>query len=1512
MAPRRNVARNRENTPMTSADIEQLIAQRVADAIADYEANRSTGGSPGSGAAGAPVTNGTRCSYESFLKCKPPPFSGLEGATGLVKWIEKVESVFSMCNCPEDYRVKYAAGTFEGQALTWWNAQVQAITLELANSTPWEEFTEMLRAEYCSRSELQKLDQEFWNLTMKDADIVGYTNRFYELCRLCPAMVKPEYKKIERYIWGLAPQIQSMVTSSVPKTIQDAVRLAHHLTDQGVRQGTMGKKAAVGKQEATSNNNSGGNQKGKWNNKRGRNQSDQKAPETVKAFVAAPADPSKKPRAVYSGPLPKCNKCSFHHNGTCESARCQNCKRIGHSAQGCRFNAATPPATATPTATNTGVTRTCYGCGEAGHFRRNCPKNKANGGNAHGRAFVIGNVEARQDPNIVTGTFLLNNNYATILFDTGADKSFVSSDFSDLLGVRPTALTCNYTIELADGKLIETDKVYQGCALNLADHPFSIDLLPVTLGSFDVVVGMDWLSKNQAEIVCGEKVVRIPLPSGETLSIQGEKSGSKLRIISSMKTRKCLRKGCHAILAHVTEKKSEEKKLEDIPIVRDYPEVFPEDLPGLPPSRQVEFRIDLVPGAAPVARSPYRLAPSEMQELSSQLQELLDKGFIRPSSSPWGAPVLFVKKKDGSFRMCIDYRELNKLTIKNRYPLPRIDDLFDQLQGSSYYSKIDLRSGYHQLRIHEDDVPKTAFRTRYGHYEFMVMPFGLTNAPAVFMDLMNRVCKPYLDKFVIVFIDDILIYSRSQEEHTHHLKLILELLKNEKLYAKLSKCEFWIREVQFLGHVVNEKGIHVDPSKIEAIKNWEAPSTPTEVRQFLGLAGYYRRFIENFSKIAQPLTALTQKDKKFDWGDKQESAFQLLKQKLCSAPILSLPEGTDGFVVYCDASHQGLGCVLMQHTKVIAYASRQLKVHEKNYTTHDLELGAVVFALKIWRHYLYGTKCTIFTDHKSLQHIFDQKELNMRQRRWVELLNDYDCEIRYHPGKANVVADALSRKERTKTLRVRALGMTIQTNLTSHIRQAQLEALKEPNLKNESLRGMDKQFEVKSDDTRYFMNRIWVPSFGNLRDLVMDEAHKSRYSIHPGSDKMYHDLKEHYWWPNMKADIATYVSKCLTCSKVKAEYQKPPGLLQQPEIPQWKWEEISMDFITKLPKTISKCDTIWVIVDRLTKSAHFLPINEKDKMDKLTKIYLKEVVSKHGVPHSIISDRDSRFTSRFWQSLQKALGTRLDMSTAYHPQTDGQSERTIQTLEDMLRACVIDFGSRWDEHLPLAEFSYNNSYHTSIKAAPFEALYGRKCRSPICWAEVGDSQLTGPEIIHETTERIVQIRNRLKVARDRQKSYADVRRRPLEFEVGDKVMLKVSPWKGVIRFGKRGKLNPRYIGPFQILARIGPVAYRLQLPQELSGVHNVFHVSNLKKCLSDETQIIPLEEIQIDDQLHFVEEPVEIMDREVKRMKQSRIPIVKVRWNSRRGPEFTWEREDQMQRKYPHLFEDAPVAVDAN
>ncbi|GJX79970.1 putative reverse transcriptase domain-containing protein [Tanacetum coccineum] len=731
--------------------------------------------------------------------------------------------------------------------------------------------------------------------------------------------------------------------------------------------------------------------------------------------------------------------------------------------------------------------------------------------------------------------------------------------------MKPSVVSPSYEIEIASGLKVATNMIVRGCRLELEGHTFIIDLIPFGHGSFDMIVGMDWLSKLRAKIVCFEKIVQILLSNGENLEVHGERPEGNLKQLKTMKVN--------------------EPKLKDIPVVRKFPSVFLEDLSGLPLSREVEFRIDLIPGAMPVAKSPYH------------------------------------------------YRELKKLTIKNRYPLPKIDDLFNQLQGLRYFLKIDLRFGYHQLRVREEDIPKTAFRTR-----------------------------PYLDKFVIVFVDDILIYSKSKEEHEVHLKLILELLEKEKLFGKFSKCKFWLQEVHFLSHVVNSEG----------------------------LAGYYRRFIANFSKIAKPLTLLTQKDKKFEWGDEQENAFQTLKDMLCDAPILALPEGTNDFVVYCDASNQGFGYVLMQRNKVIAYASRQLKIHEKNSTTHDLELGAM--------------------------------------RRWIELFSDYDYEIYYHPSKANVVADALSRKEWMKPRRARALSMTIHSSIKAKIREAQSEASKDVNTPAEMLRGLDKQFERKKDGRLYFVERIWVPAYGNLRTLIMNEAHATKYSVYPGADKMYFNLQDLYWWPGMKKDIALHVSKCLTCSKVKAEHQKPSGLLQQPEILEWKWENITMDFIMKLPRTSSEHDAIW-----------------------------------------------------------------------------------------------------------------------------------------------------------ETTDKIVQIKERLKATRDRQKSYVDNRRKPLEFSVGDKVLLKVSPWKGVVRFVKRSKLSPRYEGQFEVVERVGPVAYRLCLPQELGGIHDTFHVSNLKKCLADINLHVPLEEIKIDEKLRFVEEPIEIMDREVKKLKQSWIPIVKVCWNSRRG-----------------------------
>nr|GEU53678.1 putative reverse transcriptase domain-containing protein [Tanacetum cinerariifolium] len=949
-----------KSAPLTQAAIRRIIKEKVDAAIAAERArhanarNDARGSRPVRGQDAMPVVR--KCTFSWFMKCNPTAFYGTEGAIELQRWFKKTKSIFGISECAEGKKVKFAAATLQGPALTWWNAK-----------------------------------------------------RFNELALTCPRMVEQEIVKVDAYIRGLTDNIKGEVTSSKPANLNESMCIAHKLMEQ--KSQARDERIFEGKKRKWERFQSG-NSSGKRNHKDNSRQTLQNNQKqgNARAMITAPIDGK-----VSSGSPPLYEQCFTRHVSPC-MIKCHKCGKVRYNARCCKEKNVATRANAQPVLT-------CYDCGEQGHTRNRCPRKgkQVETREFCGRAYAIKDAEP-QGSNVVTGTFLLNNRYASVLFDLGSDRSFVDTRFSSMLNIDPVKIGASYEVELADGR-----------------------------------------------------------------------------------ARMYVKRGCHLFLAHVTEKKSKEKQLEDVPVIHDFPE------------------------AAPVAHAPHRLAPSKMRELS----------------------------------------------------------------GSSVYFKIDLRS-----KITNYALKKRTFQLQ--HLE---------------LDLMNRGCKPYLDKFIIVFIDDILLYSKDEEEHEKYLKIILELLKKERLYAKFSDCDFWLDSIQFNDHVIDRSGVH--------------------------------RFIEGFSLISKPLTKLTKKDKKYEWGKKEEEVFQTLKQKLCSAPILALLEGTEDFVVYCDAS---------------------LKVESKRVS-----------------HYVF-----------------------------------------------------------------QALTMTFHNDLPKQIREAQKEAMKRKNVRAENLGRLIKQiFEFRPDRTRY---------------------------------------------------------------------------------------------------------------------------------------------------------RDSHFTARFWKSLQKALGMNLDMSTAYHLQTDGQNERIIETLEDMLRARVINFGSSWDCHLLLVKFSYNNSYHASIKAAPYEALYGWKCRSPVCWSEVGDSQLTTPELIRDTIEKIVQIKNCLLTARSRQKSYADRRTKPLEFEVGDMVLLKVSSWKGALRFGKRKKLSPHYIGPFKILARVVPVAYTLELPKELKGIHSTFHVLNLKKCLAEGDIVVLMDEIQLDDMFYMIEEPMEVVDREVKRLKQSRIPIVKVHWNLQRGLEFTWECEDQIKKKYPHLF----------
>ncbi|WVZ51471.1 LOW QUALITY PROTEIN: hypothetical protein U9M48_002616 [Paspalum notatum var. saurae] len=721
------------------------------------------------------------------------------------------------------------------------------------------------------------------------------------------------------------------------------------------------------------------------------------------------------------------------------------------------------------------------------------------------------------------------------------------------------------------------------------------------------------------------------------------------------------------------------------------------------------------------------------------------------------------------------------------------------------------------------------------------MSFGLTNAPAYFMYLMNKVFMEYLDKFVVVFIDDILVFSTNEEEHEKHLRMVLQKLRENQLYAKLSKCEFWLLEVSFLGHIISKGGISVDPCIIKVVQDWVAPQNVSEIRSFLGLAGYYRRFVKNFSKIAQPLSKLLAKGATFEWTNKCQFSFEELKKLLTTEPVLIMPYVQKLFTMYCATSRQGLGCVLMQEGHV-------LREHEQNYPTHDLELVAVVHALKIWRHYLMGKKTEIYKDHESLKYIFTQPDLNLRQRRWLELIKDYDVNINYHPGKANVVADALSQKSYCSHLIARARELPQELceecalfmfGILSHTKAVVLEIDEKIQAIKQSIKeGRSSEFTEDEEGVVWYKQRLCVPNIESLQELILCEAHDSAYSMHPGSTKMYHDLKTRFWWYGMKHDVAEYVALCDTCQRVKAEHQRPTGLLQPLKIPEWKWKEIGMDFIVGLPRTQSGFDSIWVIVDRLLKVAHFIPVKERYTGKDLAKLFMSRIICLHGVPKRILSDRGTQFTSIFWKKLHEATGTKLDFSSAYHPQTDGQTERVNQILEDMLRACALSNKKSWDKSLSYAEFFYNNSYQASLKKAPFEVLYGRRCRTPLLWDQVREKVVFGPDMVKESERQVQEVRNNLK---SRQKSYADHRRRELTFEIGDHVYLKVLPIRGLRRFKVKGKLAPRYIDPFRIVDKKGAVAYQLELPASLSRVHDVFHVSQLKKCLRVPEEQITLE-----------------------------------------------------------------------
>jgi len=1046
----------------------------------------------------------------------------------------------------------------------------------------------------------------------------------------------------------------------------------------------------------------------------------------------------------------------------------------------------------------------------------------------------------------------VNGHPAHILIDGGAEGNVISATFAKQHSL-PLVSCSPIPIILPDGSSSITNNT---ASITLARDTYHDTLNPLlyNLQKYDLILGKPWLANvnpkinwrtNALHFTHNNLDVRWVCRGFAPSSVTAKSRGLVLSHLHFNAI--AAQHGSEVFVALVKigkDQKSIELPPEIHPIVHsEFPDVFPDTLPyGLPQDRGDEMKIETLPDTDPPFKPVIRLSTAELDELRKQLDDLLKKGFIKPSTSPYGAPVLFVRKKDGTLRMCVDYRGLNRITIKNRHPLPRIDELIDRFRGARFFTKLDLISGYHQQRIFEPHTHKTAFRCRYGHFEFNVVPFGLTNAPAAFSTMMARALDPVLDKCVVVYLDDILIYSKSKEEHLAHIRSVLSLLRKNGLYAKLSKCSFMQEETEFLGHVVSKNGIHTSAGHVKAITEWPTPKKQKDVQQFVGLAQFYHQYIDGFASIAFPLTSLLGEGTPFSWGKDQVRAFTALKKAISKAPVLRIFDPDLPTTVETDASGFALGAVLFQtdeygESRPVAYTSRKLNSAERNYPTHEQELLAVVHALKKWRYYLDGSHFVVYTDHATLQHFPTQPKLTRRQARWMELLQEYDFDFRYKRGADNIVPDALSRRpdhqeEPTPDPPPVAVhSLTIE--LDPGVRQRLIDEYPEDHrlgpIYQSCLEGSCPPRYFLVNDLLCTVHRgstvVCIPRKSDLRLSLLHDAHDSAIAGHLGFDKTYSTLHRSVYWPKMSIETREYIKTCESCQRNKSSHQRPAGLLQPLEIPEERWQTVTMDFIVQLPKTPRGYDAITVFVDKLSKQVHFAPSHTTDTASDVARIFFDNVFRLHGMPTAIVSDRDTKFTSRFWKELHRLLDVKLAMSTAFHPQTDGQTERANQTLEAMLRAFVDHRQTNWDLLLTAAEFAYNNSKNATTGFSPFFLNSGTHPRLPASLLQPASTPSPSVNDFVEAQGAALTIaKDAIAHAQEHQARNADTHRRDHDFKIGDKVMLNS---ENITLDANRGrpsrKLAARMIGPYTIVAQHSPVSFRLELCSN-AKIHDVFHV----------------------------------------------------------------------------------------
>lgn len=1428
-------------------------------------------------------------------KVKLPVFEGDDP----VAWITRAEIYFDVQNTADEMRVKLARLNMEGSTIHWFN-----LLLETEDDLTWEKLKKALIARYGGRR-LENPFEELSNLRQ-----IGSVEEFVESFELLSSQVGrlPEEQYLGYFMSGLKPQIRRRVRTLNPVTRMQMMRMAKDVEDELREDDDEGERSYGRKQgvDRVGRNDWAGS------SQRQRSGSSFNPKETNRSTNTGWNNPTMKSGLMGSNQNSSPSMLSTGRKGDTErrggsTDRWKGVRSIHNDEMAERR-----------------AKGLCFKCGGKYHpTLHKCPERAmrllilGEGESLNEEGEIVSleaeeSVDGEEEVDAVCNVIgvlgsmgeyrtmkiggKLENVDVVVLIDSGASHNFISPKLTTALGLSVTPIV-ERKIKLGDGHKVSSQGVCEGIKLVLGALEVSVDALVLDLGGLDVVLGVSWLCTLGKVMMDWKNLTMQFWHQGKTIVLQGQGENQERQcFLNSFLEDRQGRVGEEWWLSSQRQKVGGKEMMDEglKEVLSKFTEVFQDSI-RLPPRRSQSHQIKLFPDHGPVNVRPYRYPHHQKEEIERQVKELLEAGVIRQSMSAFSSPVILVKKKDNSWRMCVDYRALNKATIPDKYPIPIVDELLDELFGAIIFSKIDLKSGYHQIRVHEEDVHKTAFRTHNGHYEYLVMPFGLMNAPATFQSTMNDIFRPFLRKFVLVFFDDILIYSQNMLDHYNHLEQVLAVLVSNCFVANQAKYKFGYEQVDYLGHIISGKGVAVDPEKVKCIRDWPPPKNVKGVRGFLGLTGYYRKFIKDYGKVAKPLTELTKKDN-FLWGKEATEAFENLKDIMTTSPVLVLPNFALPFEVECDAAGRGIGAVLMQNRQPIAFFSKALSAGNLAKSVYEKELMALVLSIQHWRHYLLGKQFVVYTDHKSLKHFLQQRVTSPDQQCWLAKLLGYQFEVKYKPGLENKAADALSRCHGEVEMNVLVSSPTWlegQKLLQEIAQDTQIQKMiVELTAKPDAKPGFSVQQGVL-----FYQGRLVIPADSPSIPVLLEEFHSTPMGGHSGFLRTYRRLAANIYWTGMQKRIRDFVRACDVCQRQKYAATTPGGLLQPLPIPNAIWEDLSIDFITGLPKSRG-FEAVLVVVDRLSKYSHFILLKHPYTAKSVAELFVKEVVRLHGIPSSIISDRDPIFVSHFWRELFKLQGTQLKMSSAYHPETDGQTEVINRCLESYLRCFASEQPKAWAHWIPWAEFWYNTTYHESIGKSPFEVVYGRP---PPALTRFLSNETKVAAVALELTERdeaLNQLKLHLLKAQQQMKAYADRKRRDLHFEIGEWVFLKLRPHRqqSVVKRINQ-KLAARFYGPFQVIAKVGEVAYKLKLPDQ-SRIHPVFHVSVLKKAVGN-YQVqgeLPRElEINLEEDIY----PDKILGSRITLQDGVAIPQSLVQWKNKTVDDVTWEDDFFLKGQFP-------------